>query len=131
LASASGAVVLLVEDEPSVREMVVGALGVLGHRVVAVADGHEARARLAEPEWFDLILSDVVLPGDVSGVDVVRRARRERPGLPCILMTGYARSHLADGDPEIHDLPLLHKPFRLAELRRVLEETLQRSELRA
>ncbi|MDZ7826276.1 MAG: ATP-binding protein [Gammaproteobacteria bacterium] len=123
-----GAVVLVVEDEPSVREMVIGALGVLGHRVVAVADGHEALARLAEPEHFDLILSDVVLPGEVSGVDVVRRARRERPGLPCILMTGYARSHLADGDPEIRDLPLLHKPFRLAELRRVLEAALEHRE---
>jgi CheY-like chemotaxis protein len=103
---------------------------VRGHQVVAAVDGREALARLADPDRFDLILSDVVLPGDVSGVDVVRRARRDRPDLPCVLMTGYARSHLADGEPDIRDLPLLHKPFRLAELRRVIEEQLQHREPR-
>jgi two-component system cell cycle sensor histidine kinase/response regulator CckA len=116
--------ILVAEDEAVVRDMVVIALERAGYRVVAASTGEEA-VRLIDRmgEEIDLLLSDVVMPG-MSGPDLYDRARRTRPDLKAVFMTGY--SALAIGRPIPLGITLLEKPFSGARLSEVVRETLSR-----
>jgi CheY-like chemotaxis protein len=120
-----GAQILVVEDEPSVRAVVCAALQQLGCEVEAVDDGDAALVRLGGSAQFDLVISDVVLPGSASGVDVVRRARALQPDRPCILMSGYAPEHLTADADDLRELPMLNKPFMLEELEAAVGKALK------
>ena len=85
--------------------------GLAPHSALAVVDGGEP---------IDLVLSDVVLPGSRSGVDIVRRARALHPEMPCVLMSDFARDYLDDGVADLAEIPVLTKPFRLEELLRIV-----------
>ena len=85
-----GARVLLVEDDPEVADMIAAALREAGYDVTRAANADEALAMLQAAAPIDLLLSDVVMPGRLSGVDLVREARRLRPHLPIVLATGYS-----------------------------------------
>ena len=77
--------VLVVEDEPTLREGLRDLLEAAGHRVVAVGDGLDAVDRgLAEP--FDVVLLDLMLPR-LPGIEVCRRLRTARPALPIVMLT--------------------------------------------
>ncbi len=115
---------LVVEDEASVRTLVVAQLESLGYAVTQARNGIEALALLrGDPTAFDLVLSDVVMPGDASGDTVAEEARRLRPDLPVILMSGYPES-LAPGSLIPRDRVLLAKPFRRAELAQAIRKAL-------
>jgi PAS domain S-box-containing protein len=116
------ATILVAEDEAVVRDMVVAALERNGHRVVAASTGEEA-VRLIDRmgEEIDLLLSDVVMPG-MSGPDLYERARRTRPDLKAVFMSGYTA--LAIGRPIPDGITLLEKPFSGARLNEVVRETL-------
>jgi len=114
--------ILVAEDEAVVRDMVVLALEHAGYRVVAASTGEEA-VRLIDRmgEEIDLLLSDVIMPG-MSGPDLYDRARRTRPGLKAIFMSGY--SALDIGRPIPEGITLLEKPFTSARLNEAVRETL-------
>lgn len=114
--------ILVAEDEAVVRDMVVIALERAGYRVVAASTGEEA-VRLIDRmgEEIDLLLSDVVMPG-MSGPDLYDRARRTRPDLKAVFMTGY--SALALGRPIPDGITLLEKPFSSTRLNEVVRATL-------
>ena len=114
--------ILVAEDEAVVREMVIAALERLGYRVVAASTGEEA-VRLIDRlgDEIDLLLSDVVMPG-MSGPDLYDRARRTRPDLKAIFMSGYTA--LSMGRPIPDGITLLEKPFTGARLSEVVRETL-------
>jgi len=114
--------ILVAEDEAVVREMVVASLERLGYRVVAASTGEEA-VRLIDRlgDEIDLLLSDVVMPG-MNGPDLYDRARRTRPDLPAIFMSGYTA--LSMGRPVPDGVTLLEKPFSAARLDQVVRETL-------
>jgi PAS domain S-box-containing protein len=112
--------VLVVEDEPAVLAVVTEALELVGCSVMHAECGDDALAVLDGEETIDLVLSDVVLPGDLTGVDIVRRARERRPGLPCVLMSGFSREYLSQDADDVRDLPVLSKPFRLEDLIRTV-----------
>jgi CheY-like chemotaxis protein len=95
--------ILVVDDEPVVRGLVVELLNGAGHEVVTAASGEEALALL---DGVDLLVCDVGLPG-VSGEAVVETARTRRPGLPAVLMTG---------DPAEPRPGALAKPFTRSDL---------------
>jgi CheY-like chemotaxis protein len=118
-----GARVLLVEDDSAVRTVTEGLLAELGCRVAAEADGPAALRRLETGEAFDLLLSDIVMPGGMSGVDLARLARASRPHLPIVLTTGYAGERFAEGAGEI-DWPVLRKPFRAEQLALMVRDAL-------
>jgi len=106
--------VLLVDDHPEVRGTTAAMLADLGHTVIEVASGPEALDAVArDGAGIDLLITDYAMPRQ-SGTDVVRLAREHRPGLPAIIITGYA------DETEIGDRPadvgLLMKPFTLADL---------------
>ncbi|EDM79081.1 multi-sensor hybrid histidine kinase [Plesiocystis pacifica SIR-1] len=112
--------VLLVEDDDQLRTLTIMVLTRLGYVVAAAEDGERALERFAS-ESFDLVLSDVIMPG-ISGPELVRRLVAEQPKLEWLLMSGYAGDaiDLAEVDPR----RVLSKPFSVRELAARLREVL-------
>jgi two-component system cell cycle sensor histidine kinase/response regulator CckA len=116
------ATLLLVEDEDPVRALASRALRSQGYRVLEATDGEAAIALANAHETIDLVVSDVVMPG-MDGRMLVQLLRRERPGLPIILMSGYAEEEFGLDVGEGLTL-FLAKPFTLAELTAKVSEGL-------
>lgn len=109
--------ILLTEDDESVRAFVSRALELDGHRVETACDGLEAMERLeARDGDFDLLVSDVKMPL-MDGIALAHKAAGQWPGLPILLMTGFAdqRERAEDLSKVIRDV--LTKPFTLQEIR--------------
>jgi PAS domain S-box-containing protein len=108
--------ILLVEDDDGVRAYAKEALRELGYRVAEASSGKAALNVLDNARNLDLLLTDVVMPGDYNGRELAEEATKRRPGLRVLYMTGYSRDAIMrDGrlDPGVH---LLGKPFSLEEL---------------
>jgi two-component system response regulator AtoC len=107
--------ILVVDDEQFVRTLLATVLGRHGHEVVAVCDAEQALAALSASREFDLMLTDVVMPG-MDGFDLLRRVRSAYPHIKVIVLTGFARKQ------SISDFLLygadeyLSKPFQVHEL---------------
>jgi two-component system cell cycle sensor histidine kinase/response regulator CckA len=106
--------VLLVEDEPMVRAVAERALTRHGYRVITADNGEEALEQLAKAEHIDLLISDVVMPG-MDGPTVVREARKSRPDLKILFISGYAEEQLRNSI-DIENVNFLPKPFSVTEL---------------
>ncbi len=107
----AGQTVLVVEDDPAVRQVATSTLRSLGFRVIEAGSGDEAAGMLKAHEKISLVLSDVRMPGELNGIDLARLIRRERPEIRVLLTTGYV-----DSDGMIDDLDLLYKPYRATDL---------------
>ena len=120
--------VLLVEDEPMVRTVAERALTRHGYTVITAANGREALDILGRGEPIALLISDVVMP-EMDGPTMVREARKTRPELPILFMSGYAEEQLRNSI-DIDNVAFLPKPFSVQELaaaaRRVLAEAARR-----
>lgn len=114
--------ILLVEDNQDVREITHRRLEMLGYDVALSASGPEAVAYLAQGGHADLVFSDVVMPGGMSGYDVVAWVEAHRPGLPCLLTSGFAEK--AQGDSPDRSRRILRKPYATADLASALAEAL-------
>ena len=106
--------VLLVEDEPMVRSVAERALTRHGYQVITADNGEEALDVLARGEPIDLLISDVVMPG-MDGPTMVREARKSRPELKILFMSGYAEEQLRKSI-DIENVNFLPKPFSVTEL---------------
>jgi signal transduction histidine kinase/ActR/RegA family two-component response regulator len=104
----AGGRVLFVEDDPLVREAVVRALEEAGFDVLVAPDGDRALAMLDAGLDADVVFSDVVMPGQVSGIDLAGLLRERRPGLPVVLATGYT-----DQRAVIPGVQILAKPYEI------------------
>lgn len=121
------ATVLLVDDEPLVREMVAAELEAAGYVVVAAESGLAALAHMDAGMRVDVVVSDLSMPG-MDGIALIREAQGRRPGLPAILLTGFATE--AAGLALGGTFTLLRKPIEgtaLAERVAVLIEGAARS----
>lgn len=114
--------ILLVEDEFQVRDLAQRLLARAGYRVLACESG-DAALVVAQDARLDLVLSDVIMPG-LPVPELVARLRRTRPGLPVLLMSGYAEAHLRSLGLE-SETPLLAKPFTPQGLLRAVRDTLE------
>ncbi len=108
--------VLLVEDDADVREVLMESLAASGWEVTQAEDGAAACAVLEGDVPLDILVTDVVMPGVVSGVALVRAAARLRPELPVLLISGYPTATLAAQGAEEAEMNLLRKPFTHGEL---------------
>jgi len=117
--------ILVVEDEEAVKRLVTRVLGQLGYNIHAVGSGDEAVAFLADDgHHLDLLLTDIVLPGNVQGDILAEQARDLRPGLPIICMSGYAFGALESAGELIPGTTYLAKPFRPDDLAAAVREAL-------
>jgi signal transduction histidine kinase len=111
-----GETVLVVEDEPAVREHSVASLRELGYRVLAASDGHAAMRVLAREAEIAVLFTDVGLPGGMTGRQLAEAARVLRPELKVVYTTGYARNAIVHGGVLDPGTELLPKPFSYAAL---------------
>jgi CheY-like chemotaxis protein len=108
--------ILLVEDDAMVRDMVVMQLEALGYHVVSAVNGSQALEVLKRDGGFDLLFTDVVMPGGLNGRQLADEARKLKPDLRVIFSSGYAEdAGIRDGrlDRRVH---LLNKPYRRSDL---------------
>ncbi len=108
----AGGKVLLVEDEEMVRTVAERALSRAGYEVTACASGEEGLEAITSGGTFDVVVSDVVMPG-MDGPAMVREIRSRLPNMPVLFMSGYAEEQLRK-DINIHEMHFLAKPFSVA-----------------
>ena len=114
VASPARPVVLLVEDDDSVRELIGRALRANGFEVMAAASGEEA-LDLEPTRHVDLVLSDVSLANQ-NGFEVANQIRRRSPHIPIVLMSGYDDQAVAEAAHLDISSTILQKPFAMADL---------------
>lgn len=110
--------ILLVDDDPLVLANTCALLEDLGHQVTAVNSGDEALTALRAPNVFELLITDQMMPG-MTGTQLIRITETERPGLPVLLITGYAE--LQSQDRPTH---VLAKPFSQRALKTAIRRAL-------
>ncbi|WP_084697982.1 hybrid sensor histidine kinase/response regulator [Muricoccus aerilatus] len=112
----TGETVLVVDDEVTVRMLVVEVLEELGYTAIEAADGPTALEVLRSPARIDLLITDVGLPGGMNGRQVADAARVTRPGLNVLFITGYAENAVVGGENLEPGMHFLTKPFGIAAL---------------
>jgi PAS domain S-box-containing protein len=116
---------LLVEDNADLRSLFVNILSSLNFDALPVDDAASAQDildTLGPNGRLDLLLTDVVLPGSINGIDLATRTKEQHPDLKVILISGYSEADLLEKGLQRNRFPLLSKPFRRADLLTVLEE---------
>jgi len=115
--------ILLVEDDQMVREFIQSALGKLGYRVIAKSNARDALDYLAHNS-IDLLLTDLILPGGISGNELAAEAARSRQGLRVLFASGYTEDSLIREGRLQPGQALLAKPFSGRVLARRVREAL-------
>jgi CheY-like chemotaxis protein len=105
--------VLIAEDNEDLRLMVSEQLSSLGYRVIEAENGEAALPILMGSDPVDLLFTDVVMTGHITGPELARRARQHRPGLQVLFTTGYAEKATLNG---ISGAYFLRKPYRKRDL---------------
>ncbi len=110
--------ILVVDDEAEVRDSTALLLETLDYVVLGAQDARTAIAVLEQNETIDLLLTDMVLPGGVSGTELARQALAKRPNLKILLTTG--RPELVEDE----EFTIIEKPFRMAALAEKIREAM-------
>jgi len=115
---------LVVEDEPALRELLKSTLSRLGYRVTAAENGQEA-LRLVEKEdlKIDLLLSDVVMPG-MNGLEIAEKLRQRQKNFKVLFISGYADRVIVQQEVIARKIPFLQKPFSQIELAHKIRDVL-------
>jgi PAS domain S-box-containing protein len=116
--------VLVTEDDPFVRSYAVASLEGLGYEVITASDSREAVTKLADGADPDILFTDIVMPGGINGWELAQEARKLRPGLKVLLTSGYALDTLVASGRLSADTPILHKPYRRADLAHAMRSAL-------
>jgi DNA-binding NtrC family response regulator len=123
--------VLVVDDEPDVRDLLVEYFRDAGHEVSAAADGTEAVAEITRhPTKYGLIISDLQLPG-VDGLGVLKAAKAANPSVTVIIVTGYASVDSAVRAVRLGAYDYLTKPFTLGQIEVIVRRAAERQALEA
>lgn len=118
------ATILVVDDEADVREVAVAHLQELGYQVIQAAHGGAALRLIGDHPGIDLLIADYAM-AEMNGIELAQAVRKRCPGLPIVIMTGY--SDVSAIDPQLLDMPMLKKPYRIAELAATVERTLRQA----
>ncbi|WP_166294850.1 CHASE3 domain-containing protein [Bradyrhizobium sp. 2S1] len=117
-------VILVVEDDQLVRNYVVTQLGALGYKTIAVPDARAALALVDKGEKFDLLFTDVIMPGGMNGRQLADEVRKRRPGLKVLYTSGYTENAIVHHGRLDEGVLLLAKPYRKAQLSSMLQQAL-------
>ncbi|HVL77567.1 MAG TPA: ATP-binding protein, partial [Noviherbaspirillum sp.] len=115
-AAAQKDVVLVVDDDPDLLDIGAELFRNLGYEVLTARDAAQATSVLRERSDIGILFSDVVMPGDKSGIELARAARSQRPDLRVILASGYPLQALKAAHGELNEFTLMAKPYRLGDL---------------
>jgi len=117
-----GETILVVDDDVAVRKVVTLQLAALGYATIEAGSAAEALEILAADKPFDLLFTDVVMPGRMSGVDLARLAREKWPNLKVLLTSGYP--DLKTRHESFQNITMIKKPYRGDDLWRALKDAL-------
>ena len=123
----NGERILVIEDEPEVRETTISLLELLGYEVIDGNDGEDI-ANIIEDSSFDLVLSDVVLSNKMSGTDVIEMVLEQHKSAKAVLMTGYAEQDIIHSSDGALKFPVISKPFTREELGQKIFEILNNAD---
>jgi PAS domain S-box-containing protein len=112
------ATILVVEDEAGVRDVAVSMLSDAGYSIVEADNGPAGLAAFAEHPEIDLVFSDVIMPGGMTGPQMAELIRRQRPDIPILFASGYAEQALKDRETLVPQSKFIAKPYDAAELPR-------------
>jgi signal transduction histidine kinase/ActR/RegA family two-component response regulator len=115
-------VVLLVEDDEEVAQIAAKLLDLVGYRSHWVQDARTALALLIGGQRFDLVFSDIVMPGGMNGLELARKVRRHFPQLPILLASGYSN---AAAEVAAAGFPIIAKPYRVEALSDAIQKSLR------
>ena len=122
--AAGGETILVVEDDPRVRRVSVRRLKELGYKVIEAENGPSALKALDQAGHLDLLFTDVVMAGGMSGIDLAEEVRRRRPGLKILFTSGFAEPAIQKQGLMATDTDWLAKPYATAELESKLRDLL-------
>jgi CheY-like chemotaxis protein len=118
--------ILVVEDEDQVRELVRHILVNAGYSVITASSGDEVADMMKAHEDVRMVITDLVLPGSVSGIDIAQRTIAEGHGIRLLCISGYSEQLVSGASTLLSSAPLLQKPFSAAQLlkkvRAILDE---------
>ncbi|MFN4121196.1 ATP-binding protein [Acidovorax sp.] len=123
---ADGEVVLLIEDEATIRGLIAEELEDLGYNVISVGDGPAGLHVLQSSRRIDLLLTDVGLPGGLNGRQVADAGRVTRPDLKVLFITGYAENAAVGNGLLAFGMEVITKPFDVAALAAKVQEMIER-----
>jgi CheY-like chemotaxis protein len=126
--SESSETILVVEDDPRLRELTLQRIEGLGYVVLEAADAASAIGVLEQEPGIALVFSDIVLGRGMSGFELGRWVRANKPGVDVLLTTGYASE--AEGEEPTGEFEILHKPYDRAALAGALQAALQAGQSR-
>jgi two-component system, cell cycle response regulator CpdR len=104
--------ILVADDDPDLRDLIVATLANAGYAVLAAADGYDAVRVLAD-NWVNLLIADIRMPG-MDGFELARQAKVMRPNIRVIYLSGYSAAAGKSSGPTYG--PVLQKPMRMADL---------------
>ena len=116
--------VLVAEDDPFVLSHARSCLESLGYKVLTATDGHDALKQINKDEQIDVLFTDIVMPGGINGFELAEQAIRARPELKVLMTSGYALETLQSRGRLPAGAKLLNKPYRKAELAKLLREVI-------
>ena len=119
------ATVLIVDDEPNIRRMVGALLSGEGHEVKEAANGAQGLTRASEIEP-DAVLLDLMMPGELDGIAVLRHVNEHLPGMKVVIVTGYATSDLVKEARALGAAGFVVKPFNAATVLSTVHAALER-----
>lgn len=116
------ATALVIDDEPAVRAMIGRLLTRMGYGVLEAPGGQEGLELLVVRPDIAVVLLDLTMPG-LGGAETLQRLRALRPALPVVIMSGYSAEEVRERLGAARRVGVLEKPFVLATLRRIVDET--------
>jgi PAS domain S-box-containing protein len=122
--SGGSEVILVVEDDPMVRTFVISQLKGLGYKTIAASDGRAAMAIVNDGEPFDLLFTDVVMPGGMSGRNLADAIGKRRPGTRVLYTSGYTDNAVVHHGRLDEGVLLLTKPYRKPQLAKMVRQAL-------
>ena len=125
LNTAIGETLLVVEDNEQVREVTIRRLAALGYKILVAQNGVDAIAMLEQRHDIDLVFSDVVMPGGVSGFEVAEWVRTNRHGVRMLLTSGFAPEMARITSGARTPARLLRKPYKQEELAQAIRDALR------
>jgi PAS domain S-box-containing protein len=124
--------VLVVDDEPHLLDIAAAYLAELGYTALQAENGAAALQVIAQHPGIDLVVTDIIMPGGMNGVELAQKIRQLHPGIRIIYSSGFPANALAERSMPLVDGPLLHKPYQRitfgAMIRRTMEENTNEAE---
>ena len=121
----NGETVLVVEDEPMVCETVLDRLEALGYATLSAGDVDEARQILLSGAPVDLVFTDIILPGEQTGYDLLAFVKQHCPETAVVMTSGHTSLRLAESRGDLQKVPLLPKPYSLVRLAQTVAQALR------